>query len=157
MNEDLLSDLWGEGEEEDKPREKEKRTRKKKKTSEHPRRRAPELDLKGFSCEIGTVRRMVRKSKEDATKILAEVPVVVSKDPRCWILRIGGETTYPASLTGLFLTLTKEEFRLEGITTLEEILAAVEEARDRIIEKVATLEKKVEEWDRSSQYKEMQL
>lgn len=89
--------------------------------------------------------------------MLKEVPVTLSKDSRCWILRIGNETTYPASLTSVFFSLAREEMDLNGITTHEEVIGMLEDVRDSIIERVANLEEKVEAWDRTKYHKETLL
>ena len=151
MNEDLLSDLWGE------PKPTKTTTKKKTTKSGHPRHREPELDLAGFDCSIGTARRMVRKSKDDNTLVPKNVPILVTKDRRCWVLKIGSSTTYPTSLTSVFMTIAREDVQLSGVSSTDDVISALEKTRDHIIEMVSGLEKKVEEWDRSEHHKQTHL
>lgn len=148
MSEDLMSDLW-EMEEGETEEGKKKKSHKKEK---HPRQRTPEISLKGFGCCLGTLRKKM-KNKTTGKLETVDAPIVIVKDPRCWILKVGNDTIYPSSLTGVFMAIANQDIELEGLTTADEVITALAETRDRIVERIADLERRVEEWDKTEQYK----
>jgi len=152
--EDLLG-LWDdEQEEQEKPKEKKKRTRKPKEG--HPRHRVPEITIKGFKCEIATFTKM-SKDKESGETREVEVKVIIDRDATSWALRVGNDTNYPASLTGIFLDLTRRGITLNGVATTDDVIEALERTKNEIVEIVAELERKVEEWDRTEMYGQVSL
>lgn len=151
MSEDLMDDLWET--EEETTQDKRGKNRGKEK---HPRQRTPELNLKGFSCRLGTIKKK-RMNKETHKLEIVNAEVTIAKDPRCWVLRIGSDVTYPTTLTHAILALASQDIEIEGTTTADEVIAALAETKDRIVERIADLERKVEEWDKTEHYKEIGL
>jgi hypothetical protein len=127
-----IESLWG-AEEKPAPR---KKSSKKKKTTP-----AKVKDTSvGFRVQLGTC----RKRGKDGIR---EMPILLAKDSRCWILRIGSFQTYPTSLVGVFQTIAQEEaLELNADATVEDVIAEQKAVEERIAEMGRRLDKRIREY-----------
>jgi hypothetical protein len=126
-----LDDLWGEEE----PKKKAKK--KPKKISPKAVKEAPA----GFRIQLGTCKR---RGKDGAT---VEVPILLAKDPLCWILRIGSSQTYPTNLVGVFTTIAQQEaLELNSDATIEDLISEITAIEARIKEMGTILDKRLREF-----------
>lgn len=123
-----LDDMWG-GDEEA-PEEKAKKTTKKVKDTSA-----------GFRIQLGTCRRRGKEGKPET------VPILLAKDPLCWILRIGSYQAYPTSLVGVFESMAQQEaLELNSDARIEDLVENQRGIENRIKEMGTILDKRIREF-----------
>lgn len=127
----MFSTLWPERDES--PR----KARKIKKLKRAKNRFEEEAPLVGFSVELGTIQGIDESGKP------VRRPVTLTKDPFCWILRIGGRQTYPSTLTGVFQALAHEHVSLYRVKDVGELVKEFRRAEDQIREYAKILDERI--------------
>jgi hypothetical protein len=95
----------------------------------------------GFRMKLGTCKR---RGKEGVVK---EVPILIAKDPLCWILRIGSHQVYPTSLVGVFESIAQQEaLELNADATIEELIETQRGIENRIKEMGKILDQRIREY-----------
>lgn len=128
-----LEEMWGEKDEEDSPEDEEegkkgKKAEKVKDTSA------------GFRIQLGTCRRR----GEGGVK---KVPILLAKDPLCWILRIGSYQVYPTSLVGVFEAIAQQTaLELNDDFKIEDLVEETKAIEARIKEMGTILDKRFREY-----------
>jgi hypothetical protein len=131
-----IDDLWGEDEEPKPKRAKPERKEPKKK--EKPKK--VKDTSAGFRMKLGTVRR---RGKEG----MQELPILIAKDPLCWILRIGSSQTYPVSLSSVFEAIAQNDgLELNGDTDVEDVIKETKAIEGRIREMGRILDERIRKY-----------
>jgi hypothetical protein len=124
-----LDDLWGEEEEKPEPKKSKKAKPKKVKDTSA-----------GFRMKLGTCRRRGKDGVQ-------EMPILIAKDPLCWILRIGSSQTYPVSLSSVFEAIAQhDDLDLNGETSVEDAIKETKAIENRIKEMGRILDKRIREY-----------
>jgi len=140
----ILDDLWGD--ETQDPLKKERRATKKGKKAtkkERPavRKSTSAKEVKGFRVKLGTCRRRGKGG------IIEETPILLAKDPLCWVLRIGNHQTYPTSLSGVFDTIAQESaLTINGDATVEDLVTECRGIEERIKEMGRILDERIRKY-----------
>jgi len=131
-----LDDIWG-----DEPEEKDKNMPKKKTRKGSSKPRKVKDTSVGFRMKLGTCMRRGKEGKAE------HVPILLAKDPLCWILRIGSNQTYPSSLESVFKTISQQEaLQINGDAPVEDLIDAVKKSEERIAEMGRILDKRLREY-----------
>jgi hypothetical protein len=126
-----VDDLWGPEETPEPPKKPKKKPKK--------MARAAKVEIpKGFRIQLGTCKRRGKDGKAN------KVPILLAKDPLCWILRIGGHQTYPTSLLGVFQSIAQQEsLELNSDATIEDLMEDQRGIEDRIKEMGRILDERI--------------
>ena len=87
--------------------------------------------------------RVKRRSGEVAlgkTSGTKPVPVVLSKDACCWILKIGSKSVFPTKLRDVFEILVHEEVNLDNVSDSPSLLEEFKRVEQRIREMADKIE-----------------
>lgn len=92
----------------------------------------------GFRMQLGTCRRRGKDGTQQT------VPILLAKDPLCWILRIGSNQTYPTTLLGVFQTVAQQEaLDLRSDATIEDLIEDQRGIEERIKEMGRLLDQRI--------------
>lgn len=95
----------------------------------------------GFRMQLGTCHR----SGSGGTTV--KVPILIAKDSRCWILRIGSQQTYPSSLIGVFKEIAQAEaLQLRDGADINDLIAHQAGVEERICEMGRLLDRRIKEF-----------
>lgn len=121
-----IDDLW-----EEKPKNEKRRGRKKKP------KKVKDTSV-GFKIELGKCRRRGKKGK------IVTAPILLAKDPLCWILRIGTHQTYPSSLSVVFETIAQEKaLELNANASIEDLIEEMKTIEENIRKMGEILDKRI--------------
>jgi len=95
----------------------------------------------GFRMQLGTCHR---PGKGGTT---VKVPILIAKDSRCWILRIGSQQTYPSSLVGVFKEIAQAEaLQLKDDADIDDLIAHQTGVEEYICEMGRLLDQRIKEF-----------
>ncbi len=130
-----LDDLWG-----DEASEKPPQTPPQKKGKQPKPKKVKDTSV-GFRIQLGTCRRRGKGGE------LQEAPILLAKDPLCWVLRIGSSQTYPVNLASVFETIAQETaLELNDESTIEDLVEHIKAIEGRIKEMGTILDKRIREF-----------